>query len=107
MQTTKTNALKECYIDRIRNQTSYPAFRSLVNITCLLLYILGALAIAGGILNMFTSSVDGLEKLVPTFTGLLSGIFIIIFAAASKEASFMLADIADSIADLNYRYDQK
>jgi len=90
------NEQKELYLHRIRSQSAYPWIRRL------------ALVVAFA----FFSSAIFILVLAFAFFGKL-GLFvapvsIILFIAGAvlREASIMLADIADSVTDLNCRYEQ-
>jgi hypothetical protein len=99
------NALKKKYLDRIRSDSAYPAFRGVVNIIALLLYTVGALFIVGGFLVGF-GLVGGSLNLAVFIGGMTIGLFYIVMGKVLREVSLMLADVADSITDLNSRYEQ-
>ena len=48
----------------------------------------------------------GIEGLAGVFIGLIGGLIYIVLGKVTKEAALMLADMADSITDLNSRYEQ-
>jgi hypothetical protein len=98
------NTPKQKYIERIRSQSAYPTFRSLIGIIAILFYVLGALAILGGLGGMANQGSSGIVVL---FGGIVSGIICIVIGRVTQETASMLADIADSITDLNCRYEQK
>jgi hypothetical protein len=98
------NTPKQNYIERIRSQSAYPTFRSLIRIIAVLFYVLGALAILGGLAGMANQGSSGILAL---FGGIVSGIICIVIGRVTQEAASMLADIADSITDLNCRYEQR
>jgi hypothetical protein len=98
------NTPKQKYIERIRSQSAYPTFRSLIGIIAILFYVLGALAILGGQGGMANQGSSGIVVL---FGGIVSGIICIVVGRVTQEPASMLADIADSITDLNCRYEQK
>jgi hypothetical protein len=90
------NEQKELYLDRIRSQSAYPWIRRLAVV----------------VLLAFFSSAIFILVLALAFFGklglLVLPISIILFIAGAvlREASIMLADIADSVTDLNCRYEQ-
>jgi hypothetical protein len=103
------NTPKAQYIQRIRTQSTYPTFRTFVGVIALLFYIIGAICILGGIIGMFAGmSQQGLGPgVIALFLGILIGLIYIVIGKLIKEASLMLADIADSITDVNSRYEQQ
>lgn len=104
----RTPSARQKYIQRIRSESAYPVFRSLVNTFAILLYIFGALFIvAGFIIGFSLIAREGAAALAAMFGGVIAGLIYIIIGRVSKEASFMFADLADSITDLNSRYEQQ
>jgi hypothetical protein len=99
-----TNIKKEQYIKRIRSESAYPTFRLLTNIFAIIFYIIGGFfaicGVFGGVFTMTHDFVQGVVVLI--FSPLLGALYIIIGKVA-KETSSMLADVADSIMDLNCR----
>ncbi len=100
------NTPKAQYIQRIRSQSSYPTFRTFVGVIALLFYIIGAICILVGISAGISQQGIG-SGMFALFAGVLIGIIYIVIGKVIKEASLMLADIADSITDLNSRNDQQ
>lgn len=97
---------KQTYIQRIRSTSAYPTFRTFIGIIALLLYIFGLIAIIGGVLLGLAAMQSGDQSgIIAIFLGPIVGIIYIIIGKVLKEASLMLADIADSITDLNSRYE--
>ena len=99
------NSLKQKYLDRIRSDSAYPAFRKVVNIVALLFYAAGSLYIAMSLFNAFfgdSSSMPGGQGPIVIFAVAL-GVVVIVFGKVLREVSLMLADVADSITDLNSR----
>jgi hypothetical protein len=95
-------SLKKKYLDRIRSDSAYPAFRSVVNIIALLLYTVGILLLLAGVVVGF--GVGGADKNFGAFiAGIVLGLFYVILGKIIREVSLMLADVADSITDLNSR----
>jgi hypothetical protein len=108
---------KSIYLTRIRDDSAYPAFRKLVNFFAFITYIGGGLAILSGLMrigNLVTmlsiKSMDSRlysEVMVACISPFVFGLVAIIIAMVSKEASLMLADIADSITDFNSRSEER
>ena len=104
----RTPSTKQKYIQRIRSESAYPVFRSLVSTFAVLFYIFGALLIVAGLIIGFSLIArEGAAALAAMFGGVIAGLICIIIGRVSKEASFMLADLADSITDLNSRHEQQ
>ena len=99
---TAMNPLKQKYLDRIRSDSAYPAFRSVVNIIALLLYAVGILLLLAGVLTGF-GVVGGGTNVAALIGGIVLGLFYVILGKIIREVSLMLADVADSITDLNSR----
>ncbi len=99
------NPQKKQYLDRIRSDSAYPAFRGVVNIIALLLYVVGALFIIGAVLVGFGVLGDGMNP-VAFISGMVLGLFYFVIGKVLREVSLMIADVADSITDLNSRYEQ-
>jgi hypothetical protein len=100
---TKNNAIKIQYIERIRAESAYPAFRSLVNLSAGVSVFCGAICILVGMIFILIGMV-GLFASREGGQGLIlaiAGIVLILITKASKEASLMLADLVDSITDSN------
>jgi hypothetical protein len=98
------NPQKRKYLARIRSDSAYPAFRVIVNVVNLLLYALGGIAFAGAIVFGFgLGRADSNPPML--FVGMAMGIFYVVLGKVFREVSLMLADVADSITDLNSRYE--
>ena len=97
-------SLKKKYLDRIRSDSAYPAFRVVVNIIALLMYVLGAIMVIMPLVTLFYSQVSlpGGNAATAVFA-MAIGVVVIILGKVLREASLMLADVADSITDLNSR----
>lgn len=90
------NETKEIYLHRIRSQSSYPLIRKVATFVAFLFYSIAFLIVVVAV------------KLYSLY-GLFSLPIALIFAIAGgllKEVSIIVADIADSITDLNSRYEQ-
>jgi ABC-type Fe3+ transport system permease subunit len=102
-----TNPTKQQYIRRIRAESAYPAFRSLIEVFVILIFVAGGILIAVGLLAGFSMIVHEDEQgIFVILGGCFGGVICIIIGKVLKEAAFMLADVADSITDLNSRYEQ-
>jgi hypothetical protein len=100
------NSPKQQYLRRIRSQSAYPTFRSLVRIIAVLFYILGALMVLGALVaGLAAMAREGFAGVLVLFGGIILGLVYIVIGRVTQEAAFMLADIADSMTDLNSRYE--
>jgi hypothetical protein len=103
-----TNSAKERYIARIRSESAYPTFRSIVSLFAVILYVVGTLFIIGGLFGgLVALAQDAGRGIGLMIVGAVVGIIYIILGKVSKEAAFMLADVADSLTDLNSRNEQQ
>jgi uncharacterized membrane protein (DUF485 family) len=93
------NTQKAAYLDKIRSQTLYFGARRTAVYVAIFFNVLGAICIIGGLFMIPETS--GISVL----WGLLSGVLNFAIGAVIKETSIMVADIADSITDLNSRYE--
>ena len=102
---------KQKYIDRIRSESFYPIFRSLVRMLERMLFILGASSIFAGLLFgsiiLTQNSGSSIVALLTVVCGVFFGLVCINIGKVVREMFFMLADVADSITDLNSRYEQQ
>ena len=103
----KKNLKKESYLDRITDQTSYPVLRSLTSILSNLLIALSIVNLGLGVLLSMQLRDEStlLMGLALVITIIISAV-IYIFGRLLYEIASIFADIADSILDLNSRYDQ-
>lgn len=117
------NENKKRYIKKIRENTAYPAYRALINLAAVLGYTFTALFILGisgaGTARMFKvraelvfhnpgSTVgDQLAAMLSSdgfmviLAGIVGAIVMYLGIRFCKEASLILADIADSITETN------
>ena len=104
-----TNQLKQQYLERIRMQSSYPAFRSLIMIFTYLLYILaGIIAFFGLILGLVAMFNQGFFPGLGLILGaVVTAAIYFVIGKVFKEAASMLADVVDSITDFYSRYEQQ
>jgi len=103
------NPLREQYLDRIRSESAYPAFRGVVNIIARLFYAFGGLIIVAAIIQalivLLKGGGMGPVGIPVTLFAVVFGLFYIVLGKVIREVSLMLADVADSITDLNSRYE--
>lgn len=91
------NEQKLHYLLRIRSQSSYPWIRRLSTFVAFVFYSIALFMVLLGV-GLF--GMIGLLAVPVAFLFVIAG-------AVLKEASIMLADIADSVTDLNCRYEQQ
>jgi hypothetical protein len=103
------NTTKNQYMQRIRHESYYPAFKDAVGIIAILFYFLGGFCALAGFIGMYYCVKLGFDEigiaasiLGLTVGGIFAGVGIII-----RGASRIFTDIADSITDLNARYEQE
>lgn len=98
---------KQRYIDQIRTNTAYPTYRTFIGILTILGYVFAGLIVLAGLgvvvspfgITYWAPS-GGASYFVPVASVIVAA--IIVFASRLwKEASLLLADIADSITDAN------
>jgi hypothetical protein len=89
---------KKRYNKRLRTESSYPTFRRLATVLSYIFYAMGALAIITGFIGLINTQPLGLLVIIP-------GILVIAIGKAQEEAFLLLADIADSMNDINCRFD--
>lgn len=108
MNNSEAAQQKQNYVRRIRATSCYPAFRTSINVGVILLYMLGGLLILGGIINGWRLLDGGdLKGLVSVIIGIVSGFVLIVVGRVGKDVALMVTDIADSLLDLNSRYEQQ
>lgn len=90
---------KVTYLDRIRCQTLYYGVRRTGVLAAFVFNVLGATCIIAG--HFMIPESMGISVLL----GLLSGSVQFAIGAVIKETLTTLADIADSVIDLNSRYE--
>ena len=98
------NPLKQKYLDRIRSESAYVAFRGYGHIAALVFNVVGILVIIVGAFIGF-GLLGGGMNLGALIGGLILGLFYIVLGKLILEGAPMLADVADSITDLNSRYE--
>jgi hypothetical protein len=90
------NEQKLTYLLRIRSQSAYPWIRRLSTFVAFVFY---SIALFMVLLSVGLFGMKGLLAAPVAFLFVIAG-------AVLKEASILLADIADSVTDLNSRYEQ-
>jgi hypothetical protein len=99
------NEQKLTYLHRIRSQSTYPWIRRISSFVAFVFYTIAfmifAISIVGG-----TLAAKGAFLFPIAIAALIVSTLFVIAGAVLKEASIMLADIADSVTDLNCRYEQ-
>jgi hypothetical protein len=104
----KLNPKKEAYLDRVTDQTSYPVLRGLISVLSNLLIAVAIVNLGVGVLLAIKFSNDSMLFAGVTFViTLLISAVIYILGRLLYEVASIFADIADSILDLNCRYDQQ
>lgn len=96
------NNPKDNYLQRIRSQSAYPWIRRIAGLVALFFYTLGAIWFFSGLIATLTGYGGGVLALI---FGALMGVLFFVIGAIIRETSIMVADIADSITDLNCRYE--
>lgn len=98
------NPHKKKYLDRIRSESAYAAFRGYGHLASLVFYAFGILSIIVGAFIGF-GILGGGMNLWALAGGLVLGFFYFVIGHLIHEGAAMLADIADSTTDLNSRYE--
>lgn len=80
----------ENFIETLRSEGNYPAFRNIVNIGFWLVQAMAAIALVGAVVALFKGSWAAF------FGGLVSAIVLHILGRVAKEASHMMADLSDA-----------
>jgi hypothetical protein len=96
------NAAKQQYLQVVRSNTAYPVYRGFVATVALLWFVLagmiGLFALLGGMSMLSTSTLLGVGIII---NGGVVAAILFMLARLAKEASLMLADLADSTVDAN------
>ncbi len=93
---------KRDYLNKIRSNTAYPTYRSIIGLIALLGYILAALSALGALISGFGTMGDSfLAGAGILIFGLIGAGAIFLGARFWKEAAIIIADIGDSITDAN------
>ncbi len=94
---------KQEYIDRIRSNTAYPTYRAFVRILMMFGYVLAMSIVVAGVVDYTTRGYLSAFLLGGKFLigSIIVGVITVFFSRLWKEAALILADIADSITDIN------
>lgn len=84
---TKHVPVDQDFVIVMRENSLYPVFRQLINIGTWLIYIFAALILIG---SLFSKDV----KII--ISAIIGATFLVVFAKVVKEASLMVADLADA-----------
>lgn len=99
-----SSSVKRQYLADVRRETAYPVFRGTINLIATLFYCLAAVialaAVVGFLTSLAHSAGVGFMALI---IGGISAAIIYYGATFWKEAALMLADIGDSITEVNSR----
>ncbi|MEY4568285.1 MAG: hypothetical protein RLY14_3255 [Planctomycetota bacterium] len=103
MKTPKSQNLQ-----RIRSQSAYKTYRFFAKLVAILIYIYGTFRIFDAFVSFLFPNEPGsaLKGLLIMHIAIIIGIIYIVLGKVLKEALLMLADIADSVTDMNTRNDQ-
>lgn len=99
-----TNTKKEAYLDRVATQTSYPVLRGLIAFLANLLFGLALVCAIIGFLGALNFS--GVLAIVTFVASILIGAVVFILGRIVQEGMSLFVDLADSILDLNSRYEE-
>jgi hypothetical protein len=83
------------YLSRIRSQSAYPWIRRLSTFVAFIFY---SIALFMVVVSVGLAGLAGLLSIPVAFLFVIAG-------SVLKEVSIMVADIADSVTDLNCRYE--
>jgi hypothetical protein len=96
------NASKQHYLQIVRGNTAYPVYRGFVETVALLWFLLAGVialfAVIGGMVVLRTTTLGAVAIII---VGGTVAAILFMLARLSKEASLMLADLADSTVDAN------
>ena len=102
--------LKVQYLTRIRKQSMYSALRSIIEFIYVITLAGAIVASAIGIIIILIAlgaPHDASGQIGLGFAVIGGGVLLSIASIVTKQASLLLVDIADSLIDLNYRYDHQ
>lgn len=96
---------KKIYLEKIRDETAYPIFRRIIQIFSWLIIGFGILCIISSCIAflIFIIKGDGVPAIMSLVGGVLIGIIYITLGRLLKELASVLADIADSVTEMNSR----
>ena len=107
---TRPYRLKVQYLTRIRKQSMYSALRSIIEFIYVITLAGAIVASAIGIIIILIAlgaPHDASGQIGLVFAVIGGGVILSIASIVTKQASLLLVDIADSLIDLNYRYDHQ
>ena len=84
----------EVFAERLRLESLYPTFRSLVQLVYWLFVVLAVVCFAGALVGAWNGV--GAARVGTFFGGVVVGLLFLIVAKVSREMSLMLADLADA-----------
>ena len=87
------------FIERLRSESQYPAFRSVVGAFCLFGYVLAVAAVVTAAMAVWRGEVGFF------LGGLALACAIAVVSKVAKEASLMLADLSDAMVRVAERQD--
>ena len=105
------NPVKDQYIHQIRNSTAYGGFRASTQFVSILFFILATLGgIGGSLLGLYIlaegSSYERPQGALFLVGGVFTGLVYLAMGLLIRGLLTAIADVADSITDLNSRYSQ-
>ena len=102
------NTTKSEYVKRLRTQSAYPTYRFFVRLIAMMFYIIGVFRVFDSFVDFLTVEPSSfLKGIITLLIASIVGIMYIVFGKFAKEAMMILADVADSITDINSRHDAK
>ena len=90
------------FIDRLRTESHYPAFRTVVGVFAILGYVVAGLTLLGAVIAGWRGG-GGAAAIIG---GLVFACVICIFSKVAKEASLMLADLSDAMVRMAERQER-
>jgi len=103
---SKANTKKEAYLDRVATQTSYPVLRGLIAFRANLLFGLALVCVVIGFLGALNfRDFSSVLAIVTFVASILIGAVVFILGRIVQEGLSLFVDVADSILDLNSRYE--
>ena len=105
------NELKKKYLQRIRKESAYSFLRSFLNVVLALTLVYSAVALFCAFVNFKAASETAgsvSQSHQDAFLLFLwTGILLPVVGYLGKQSGLLLIDIADSITDLNSRYEEQ
>lgn len=94
----KSSMRSDSYVERLRSESQYPAFRSVVSVLYLLGLVIGAVTLMGAVISAFSMKSPGVA-----IGGVVAAMLIFVLSKAGKEAWLMLADMSDATVRMAQR----